>query len=120
MCLYQFLNANSYKFLSNISNSEGIYNILAKNFTQPPEINVDVRCYHSTGSSRTHTRRSVTTFKKNLFFLIILGKILVVFFYYNKIKQKNYPFLRLYIKSDINFADSISYSDFTIYKNDLR
>ena len=44
----------------------------------------------------------------------------MVFFYYNKIKQKNYPFLRLYIKSDINFADSISYSDFTIYKNALR
>ena len=68
MYLYQFLNANSYKFLSNISNSEGIYNILAKNFTQPPEINVDVRCYHSTGSSRTHTRRSVTTFKKKFIF----------------------------------------------------
>ena len=30
--LYQFLNANSIKFLSNISNSEGIYKILEKKF----------------------------------------------------------------------------------------
>ena len=116
--LYQFLNANSYKFLSNISNSEGIYNILAKNFTQPPEINVDVRCYHSGGS--TKHRRSVYTFKKKFIFPYYSWKDISGLFLLQQDKTKKYPFLRLYLKSDINFADSISYSDFTIYKNDLR
>ena len=120
MYLYQFLNANSIKFLSNISNSEGIYKILEKNFTQPPEINVDVRCYHSSVNSSRSTRRSVTTFKKKFIFPYYSWKDISGLFLLKQDKTKKYPFLRLYLKSDINFADSISYSDFTIYKNALR
>ena len=118
--LYQFLNANTYKFLSNISNSEGIYNILEKNFTQSPEIDVNIRCYHYTGSSRRHTRGSVTKFKKTFIFPYYSWKDISGLFLLKQDKIKKYPFLKLYLKKEINFADSISYSDYTIYKNTLH
>ena len=58
--LYKFFKANTFKFLSHISDSEGIYKILEKNFTQSPEIFVTIRCYHYIRTGRRNYRQSVT------------------------------------------------------------
>ena len=58
--LYKFFKANTFKFLSHISDSEGIYKILEKNFTQSPEIFVTIRCYHYVRTGRRNYRQSVT------------------------------------------------------------
>ena len=117
--LYKFFKANTFKFLSHISDSEGIYKILEKNFTQSPEIFVTIRCYHYIRTGRRNYRQSVTKLRKSFPFPYYSWKDISGLFLLNQDKAKKYPFLKLYLRYEINFADSISYSDLSMYKNIL-
>jgi len=119
MYLYQLFKANAYSFLSNFDNKEEIYNILEKNFTQFPELYIYVKCYHKVGGTRKRKSKTVYKLKKKFPFSYYSWKDISGFFLLKKDEKKKYSFLKLYLRDEINFADSLTESDFTIYKNNL-
>ena len=121
------------KYLRNKSSNEGIYPKMSKYFSTPPKILFHCECYHyetttytstdSEGNTTTETRTErVVTYSENLDFIYYSVRDVSGLFYLNcddEATIRNKSYIKLELIEEINFADAITYMDYSVLKNDF-
>ena len=122
----------TYKFLFRKNNKQTLYEVLGSLFQARPYIYVSCSCYHfetetytttdSEGNSQTETRTiTVTTYSEtqpiNYYSYRDISGLFILNVNEKKIGKKAY--IKLEIKEEINYADSISYNDMMLVKEDM-
>ena len=127
--ILEFCSATS-KYLCNKSSTEGIYEKMGNYFRTPPEIKFYCECYHYEirtytktniyGKTETYTKKEkVVSYTEDYFLPYYSERDVSGLFYLNcdKINVKKKHFIKLKLREEINFADSLSYMDY-VYEKD--
>ena len=121
------------KYLTNKNDSEGIFSKFGSFFRSVPSIIIKCECYHeetetytttdSDGNTHTETRTyNVVTYRESLNFYYYTCRDVSGLFVLNcdeeNISKKSY--IKLELKEEINFADSISLLEYINLREDMR
>ena len=127
--ILEFCSATS-KYLCNKNSNEGIYEEMGKYFRTLPIINFMCECYHyetivhtrtdSQGRTETYTTtEKVISYTETYSLPYYSERDVSGLFYLNcdKVYAEKKHFIKLKLKEEINFADSISYMDYEYEKD---
>ena len=111
----------TYEYLKNKKNGVIMYDKMTELFKKPPEIILDVDCYHYEKRVTSEEPVKVTTYSETVKFHYYSVKDVSGLFLLdgNKELQAKKAFIKLYLKTEVNFADTISFMDYALQKEAL-
>ena len=124
--ILEFMSPTS-KSLRNINNNEDIYKKLGAYFQTPPSIEFTCECFHYKKVKMTKQRggssdsKKIVTYRETAYLTYYSARDISGLFRLkcSKSEMEGKVYIQLDLKPEINFADSISYMDYEMFKNEI-